>query len=222
MAAVSLQRESRARSAYLLSFSGLIPVIGQVKRNASPTLCVGDPKNSLMVPWTKAAIRFTKTITCSWRISVVSVKFRMLAMPKITRTVVPGRIAFNTALSPPRMFWAMILAPASPKPRASSEPILMIVFSRTTVSMGSGWLPREAFLNFLQRSIQYWTMAHFRRNQFFSSEYLLYSERDSAIFGSDFLCRTFCSWCLSWSPIDIAARGLFLIFSTFAIIRSMG
>mmetsp|Transcript_123010 Transcript_123010/g.292459 ORF Transcript_123010/g.292459 Transcript_123010/m.292459 type:complete len:206 (+) Transcript_123010:819-1436(+) len=139
----------------------------------------------------------------------------MSQKPKIASTRLPGIIAFKAAESPPRMFWPIISAPASPKPRARSEPILMMVFSRTTVSMGSGMglgeEPRR--LMHLQMAAQH------RLQSFFRVASASWSAGPCCC--PRFRARTCSRWCSS-SPIVMASRGLFRILSNFEIIRSMG
>ncbi|PNH09460.1 hypothetical protein TSOC_003892 [Tetrabaena socialis] len=66
------------------------------------------------------------------RTSVVSVKRRMSQKPNTATVLRPGTMGL---MSPSfRMFSAMISAPASPNPIASSAPILLIEFSSTSVS----------------------------------------------------------------------------------------
>jgi hypothetical protein len=66
------------------------------------------------------------------------VKFLISQNPNIAMIFYPGNIGLTSPL--PFMFSAMILDPASPKPKASKAPILTIVFSRTTVSSGASFL----------------------------------------------------------------------------------
>ena len=49
--------------------------------------------------------------------------------------LVPGSIGFTS--SPPCIFLAIIVEPASPKPKAKRPPILPRVYSSTFVSRGS-------------------------------------------------------------------------------------
>mmetsp|Transcript_60576 Transcript_60576/g.170685 ORF Transcript_60576/g.170685 Transcript_60576/m.170685 type:complete len:257 (-) Transcript_60576:1121-1891(-) len=139
-------------------------------------------------------------------------------------TFLPGTMALSAELSPPRMFWPMISAPASPKPRASREPILIIVFSRTTVSMGSG--PSRPGYGPCRHLVQHLIRASFALRRV--------NRRSTGVGATEMVSSwgSWWSWC-SWgwtpsslfcssSPIVIAARGLVLIRSIFAIIRSMG
>mmetsp|Transcript_11898 Transcript_11898/g.32641 ORF Transcript_11898/g.32641 Transcript_11898/m.32641 type:complete len:263 (-) Transcript_11898:1726-2514(-) len=76
-------------------------------------------------------------MTFSLRTLVAKAKSRILALPMMQSTLLPGIMAFTTEVSKPRMLCLKMLAPASPKPRANSDPSLMIVFSRMTVSKAS-------------------------------------------------------------------------------------
>mmetsp|Transcript_33666 Transcript_33666/g.85068 ORF Transcript_33666/g.85068 Transcript_33666/m.85068 type:complete len:217 (-) Transcript_33666:1253-1903(-) len=106
-------------------------------RKDSPLFLLGAPRNSWTTPWTISAIWFTNVMILDCRTSVAVLKSRTLATPMMQSTRVPGIIAFTPELSPLFMLWPMMLAPASPKPRARSDPSLMIVFSKITVSIGA-------------------------------------------------------------------------------------
>mmetsp|Transcript_54176 Transcript_54176/g.167966 ORF Transcript_54176/g.167966 Transcript_54176/m.167966 type:complete len:245 (-) Transcript_54176:176-910(-) len=116
-------------------------------------------------------------------------------------TRLPGIIALTPELSRPRMLWLTMSAPASPKPRASKEPSLMIVFSRMRVSMVS--LPLEdgkfASTKRCQRS-SHWLKNLLRLVFSLASRYLMTSSSSnsaSAIFraisGSFAIVFTFCT-----------------------------
>mmetsp|Transcript_51607 Transcript_51607/g.116170 ORF Transcript_51607/g.116170 Transcript_51607/m.116170 type:complete len:278 (-) Transcript_51607:1377-2210(-) len=109
----------------------------QTTRKVSPLFLFAAPWNSSTTPCTISAIWFTNVMTLSWSTSVAMLKSRIRAAPIMHSTRVPSTIASTFALSKTFMLWAMMFAPASPKPRASSEPSLMMVFSRITVSMSS-------------------------------------------------------------------------------------
>mmetsp|Transcript_67401 Transcript_67401/g.158000 ORF Transcript_67401/g.158000 Transcript_67401/m.158000 type:complete len:232 (-) Transcript_67401:1563-2258(-) len=113
----------------------------QMTRKESPVFLFGAPWNSLQTPWTISAIWLENIMTLAWRTSVAVLKSRTRRMPTIHSHLRPGTMAFTPAESEPLMFLPMMSAPASPKPRASKDPSLMMVFSRITVSMTSG---REA------------------------------------------------------------------------------
>mmetsp|Transcript_121044 Transcript_121044/g.349724 ORF Transcript_121044/g.349724 Transcript_121044/m.349724 type:complete len:241 (-) Transcript_121044:899-1621(-) len=189
-----------------------------------------EPKYSLMTPWTMIVTRFTKTITSSFKVSVISVKFLRLHKPNIASTFRPGTMVFRLDALSPFMFWAMISAPASPKPRASNEPILMIVFSSTTVSMESGSL--LVFSVFLQQSRPNGSMSNCKRMRMPEPSesdwrpFVISSMEKALMELLLWRARDFFAWLsafrLSPSPMVIAAKGLFLILSTLAIIRSMG
>mmetsp|Transcript_34086 Transcript_34086/g.101271 ORF Transcript_34086/g.101271 Transcript_34086/m.101271 type:complete len:232 (+) Transcript_34086:929-1624(+) len=196
-----------------------------------------------------SAMRFTKSMMCSWRTSVASGKFRMVHRQKIASTLRPGIMEFRVELSPP-ICCAMIPAPASPKPRARSWPILMIVFSSTTVSMGSG----AGFFSPFRKSFQ--AFLAFRQSLRTSPRQLpSLISRSSRLCGrsgrslrllglestsllamvlsevTDLvshpesalrLCSSSSSFLCSAFWIVIAARGFFRIFSILTIIRSIG
>mmetsp|Transcript_71030 Transcript_71030/g.205662 ORF Transcript_71030/g.205662 Transcript_71030/m.205662 type:complete len:219 (-) Transcript_71030:1408-2064(-) len=156
----------------------------------------------------------------SFNTSVITLKFRMSQKPKIASTRRPGIMAFKAELSPPFMFCPMISAPASPNPSASKEPILMIVFSRMTVSIGSGTC---CDVRFEKRFIH----GNHRSTKLEKRPSLALPFVDRASLSSVFIaCRLFrfatCSrWCSS-SPMAIASSGLFLMRFNFVIIRSIG
>mmetsp|Transcript_34065 Transcript_34065/g.101634 ORF Transcript_34065/g.101634 Transcript_34065/m.101634 type:complete len:232 (+) Transcript_34065:212-907(+) len=111
------------------------PAVRQMARKASPVFLFAAPWNSSTTPCTISAIWFTKAMTSAWSTSVAMPKSRIRAAPMMHSTRVPSTMTTTLALSAPRRLCAMMLAPASPKPRASREPSLMMVFSRMTVSM---------------------------------------------------------------------------------------
>mmetsp|Transcript_55733 Transcript_55733/g.156395 ORF Transcript_55733/g.156395 Transcript_55733/m.156395 type:complete len:227 (-) Transcript_55733:93-773(-) len=177
-------------------------------------------------------MRFTNTITSSLSTSVMSVKFLRLHIPKMASTFRPGTMAFNVEVLSPFMFCAMISAPASPKPRANSEPILMIVFSRTTVSIESSWRSLSDF-SCLEHREPNGANNRCRRARMPSPSVTERRTRANSSVETPAMCvcvnlraSDFCVPCsafrLSSSPMVIAAKGLFLILSTFAIILSIG
>mmetsp|Transcript_42542 Transcript_42542/g.123665 ORF Transcript_42542/g.123665 Transcript_42542/m.123665 type:complete len:280 (+) Transcript_42542:804-1643(+) len=213
-------------SAKRCCFFALCPERRHARRKASPIFLFGLPKNSLMHECTTPAMRLTKTMTWSCNTSVASVKFRMSQNPKIASTRRPGIIAFNAELSPPWRFCPMISAPASPKPRANNEPILMIVFSSTTVSMGSGTCFEEELLPRRFACLTHFrTIARYR----FSTMTPCRSTAETSL-SSDFNvlrcflmpCSLCCSLCRSSSPMAIASRGFRLMRLSFVIILSIG
>ena len=76
-------------------------------------------------------------MTPSYKTSVASVKFLMSQKPKIYIYFIPGSIGLTS--SPFSIFFAIISEPASPKPRAKRAPILLRVYSSTTVSIGASF-----------------------------------------------------------------------------------
>mmetsp|Transcript_5556 Transcript_5556/g.14121 ORF Transcript_5556/g.14121 Transcript_5556/m.14121 type:complete len:238 (+) Transcript_5556:884-1597(+) len=109
----------------------------QMTRNMSPLFLFGAPRHSLTTPCTISAIWLTKVMILACSTSVATLKSRTRATPMMHSTRVPGIMASTPALAPPFMLCPIMLAPASPKPSASREPSLMMVFSRMTVSMGA-------------------------------------------------------------------------------------
>mmetsp|Transcript_26176 Transcript_26176/g.78260 ORF Transcript_26176/g.78260 Transcript_26176/m.78260 type:complete len:258 (+) Transcript_26176:193-966(+) len=109
----------------------------QLTRKCAPMFLFGLPQNSLALECTRKAMLLTKTVMCSFRTSVVCVKFCIAQQQKMPWTGFPGCMALSVVFGPPFMLCTMISDPASPKPRASNEPILIIVCSRMTVSMAS-------------------------------------------------------------------------------------
>mmetsp|Transcript_9628 Transcript_9628/g.26151 ORF Transcript_9628/g.26151 Transcript_9628/m.26151 type:complete len:231 (-) Transcript_9628:54-746(-) len=108
----------------------------QMTRKLSPLFLFGAPWNSSQTPWTISAIWLQKALILACSTSVVTLKSRTRTTPMMVFTTVPGIIALMP--TPVRfMLWAMMFAPASPKPSASNDPSLMMVFSRITVSNGS-------------------------------------------------------------------------------------
>lgn len=106
----------------------------QTRRKASPIFLFVAPWNRSTIPWTISPISLTKIEALSCRISVASVYFRMSQKPKIHMHYWPGRSGFTS--SPLRIFSEISLEPASPRPMASSPPILNRVSRRTSVSRG--------------------------------------------------------------------------------------
>mmetsp|Transcript_24063 Transcript_24063/g.74802 ORF Transcript_24063/g.74802 Transcript_24063/m.74802 type:complete len:221 (+) Transcript_24063:972-1634(+) len=154
-------------------------------------------------------------MTWSWRTSVASVKFRMSQNPKIASTRLPGTMAFSAELSPPCMFWPMISAPASPKPSASREPIFTMVFSRTTVSMGSG-CSRGARQGSRSRRPRRRSRSALRRPPSPSTRAVRFRRWAAAA------ASAACSRRCSSSPMLVASRGLLRILSSLETMRSMG
>mmetsp|Transcript_2370 Transcript_2370/g.8711 ORF Transcript_2370/g.8711 Transcript_2370/m.8711 type:complete len:343 (-) Transcript_2370:586-1614(-) len=101
-------------------------------RKASPMFLLALPPWSATSMCTMFAMLLTYSMMDSCSTSVVSVNWRMSQKPKMATILRPGTIGLS---SPPlRMFSAMISAPASPKPTASSEQILVMEFSKIFVS----------------------------------------------------------------------------------------
>ena len=86
-------------------------------------------------------------MTPSYRTSVASVKFLMSQKPKIYIYFIPGSIGLTS--SPFSIFFAIISEPASPKPRAKRAPILLRVYSSTTVSIGASFSFSSSFPIFI-------------------------------------------------------------------------
>mmetsp|Transcript_27836 Transcript_27836/g.88021 ORF Transcript_27836/g.88021 Transcript_27836/m.88021 type:complete len:272 (-) Transcript_27836:126-941(-) len=156
-------------------------------------------------------------------------KFRMSQKPKMASTLRPGTMAFSMELLSPFMFWPMISAPASPKPSASREPILMMVFSRITVSMGSGdsdFRKRQSRSLELQRRTRPELSDPDTPEPLVATVLIVASELSrwgTSDGGGGVGAAAFSCWSLcSSSTIARAARGLDRIFSIFAIMRSMG
>mmetsp|Transcript_39142 Transcript_39142/g.121362 ORF Transcript_39142/g.121362 Transcript_39142/m.121362 type:complete len:270 (-) Transcript_39142:1474-2283(-) len=208
-----LMSATSAMSASRCCFLGGWPERRQARRKALPMFLLGLPKNSLMQECTTPAMRLTKTMTWSSKTSVASVKLRMSQKPKMASTLRPGIMAFSVELFSPFMFWPMISAPASPKPRASKEPILTMVFSRTTVSMGSGACLGAALE-------QHARTAEAQRPS--RPARACGGETETSCVGCGLRLAATCSRCRSSSPIVRAASGSFLILSILAIIRSIG
>mmetsp|Transcript_13064 Transcript_13064/g.27307 ORF Transcript_13064/g.27307 Transcript_13064/m.27307 type:complete len:263 (-) Transcript_13064:1467-2255(-) len=122
----------------------------------------------------------------------------MLQKPMMAPTFCPDAMACTPALAPPPMFCPMISAPASPKPKAKRPPSLMMVFSSITVSMGS--------FTFLLNLYLYMSFQHLLI-------WLSSCSRCAASISSRRCSR---------SPNLIAAKGLSLMVSILAIMRSMG
>jgi len=76
-----------------------------------------------------SAIVFTKTITFSYKISVVSVKFLISQNPNIPTHFVPGIIGFTSPLESDK-FLPITSEPASPNPKARRAEILINVSLR--------------------------------------------------------------------------------------------
>mmetsp|Transcript_97145 Transcript_97145/g.270311 ORF Transcript_97145/g.270311 Transcript_97145/m.270311 type:complete len:202 (-) Transcript_97145:1930-2535(-) len=191
-------KDMMAMSASFGCFSGGTPASRQTMRKASPMFLLGAPWKSSTQPCTISPTWLTKTMTFSFKTSVASVKLRMLQKPMMASTLCPGTIASTPALCPPFMFCPMISAPASPKPKASRPPSLMMVFSRMTVSMGS-----RTFFRLQPRYTSFWNLvilASCSLRLAFSISSRLYSK----------------------SPSFIASNGLSLMASILATMRSMG
>mmetsp|Transcript_549 Transcript_549/g.1418 ORF Transcript_549/g.1418 Transcript_549/m.1418 type:complete len:369 (-) Transcript_549:1643-2749(-) len=104
----------------------------QTSRKASPMFLLAEPPCSETSMCTILAMLLTNSMTPSCSTSVASVKRRMSQKPKMAHILWPGTMGLR---SPPlRMFSATTSAPASPKPTASREQILVIEFSRMRVS----------------------------------------------------------------------------------------
>lgn len=69
----------------------------------------------------------------SYSTSVASLNYLMLQKPNIQFTLTPCIVGSNST-EPSAMFLDIIREPASPKPNASSPPILVNVCSKITVS----------------------------------------------------------------------------------------
>mmetsp|Transcript_95233 Transcript_95233/g.213285 ORF Transcript_95233/g.213285 Transcript_95233/m.213285 type:complete len:277 (-) Transcript_95233:1339-2169(-) len=118
------------------SASSLMSSKRQMTRKLSPLFLFGAPWNSSAMPCTISAIWLQNVLIFACSTSVVMLKSRTRTTPMMVLTAVPGIIALMPT-PVRRMLWAMMLAPASPNPRASNDPSLMMVFSRITVSKGS-------------------------------------------------------------------------------------
>mmetsp|Transcript_105370 Transcript_105370/g.304806 ORF Transcript_105370/g.304806 Transcript_105370/m.304806 type:complete len:276 (-) Transcript_105370:1619-2446(-) len=184
---------------FLISLSPHSGSNRQMTMNVSPEFLFGDPEYKFATPCTISAIWFTKVMILDWSTSVATLKSRMRTTPTMQSTRVPGIMALTPALSPPCMLWPMMFAPASPKPSANSEPNLMIVFSKMTVSIGS--LTLLKFSEALWQNFRNGPMAsNFSRN-----------------FAASISSRRY-----SISPSFMASKGLSLMVSIFAIILSIG
>mmetsp|Transcript_108712 Transcript_108712/g.306363 ORF Transcript_108712/g.306363 Transcript_108712/m.306363 type:complete len:280 (+) Transcript_108712:844-1683(+) len=184
-------------SASFVCLSVKIPERRQTSKKESPMFLFGAPWYSSTQPCTISPTWFTKTITFSFNTSVACMKFLMQQKPMMASTFEPGTIAFTPALAPPFMFWPMISAPASPKPSARRPPSLIIVFSKMTVSIGSFIFFCWHFLKYI---MSFPDFASCSRRFAFSISSRRYSR----------------------SPKFMASKGLSLIASIFAIMRSMG
>mmetsp|Transcript_28015 Transcript_28015/g.53044 ORF Transcript_28015/g.53044 Transcript_28015/m.53044 type:complete len:209 (-) Transcript_28015:1191-1817(-) len=83
------------------------------------------------------AILLTKSMTSSWRHSVVSVKLRMSQKPKMDWILTPSPNRDMPEESDLLRFFAMISAPASPKPILMRPAILVMVCRMRVVSIPS-------------------------------------------------------------------------------------
>mmetsp|Transcript_28724 Transcript_28724/g.79084 ORF Transcript_28724/g.79084 Transcript_28724/m.79084 type:complete len:227 (-) Transcript_28724:1467-2147(-) len=170
--------------------------IRHTMRNASPMFRFAAPCQVSTILWTISATWFTNTMTLSCSTSVVSVKLRRFAKPKTASTLLPAIMGFTVALSS-SMFFPMISHPASPKPKASNLPSLMIAFSRIFVSKVCSFLPRR------RQNLKLLTRSYNECVCFASSSTSCFSKYIS-------------------SPNFMAYSGLSRISCTFEIIRSMG
>mmetsp|Transcript_83802 Transcript_83802/g.260420 ORF Transcript_83802/g.260420 Transcript_83802/m.260420 type:complete len:208 (+) Transcript_83802:852-1475(+) len=137
MAPRILEKATIDRSAILFVFALSCCSTRQMTRKVSPLFLFGAPWYSSATPWMISAIMFTKALIFDCNTSVEMVKSRTRHTPMTQFTLVPGTIALMVTDSWPSMLCRMMLAPASPKPRASKEPSLTMVFSRISVSIGS-------------------------------------------------------------------------------------
>mmetsp|Transcript_80543 Transcript_80543/g.228169 ORF Transcript_80543/g.228169 Transcript_80543/m.228169 type:complete len:274 (+) Transcript_80543:943-1764(+) len=183
----------------------------QMRRKVSPLFLFADPWHSSAMPWMISATWFTNVMTLDWSTSVATLKFWILAWPMTHSTRWPGSITFTPAVEP-SMFFRMISAPASPNPSTRSEPSLMIVFSRTTVSMGS-WL-----------SLPWHAMKFFICDRRFalSISKKLKRPRGATPSAISLFLAAFTSLANFSSAILAALSGLMRMASTFAIMASTG
>mmetsp|Transcript_67149 Transcript_67149/g.212596 ORF Transcript_67149/g.212596 Transcript_67149/m.212596 type:complete len:256 (+) Transcript_67149:807-1574(+) len=107
------------------------------RRKASPIFLFALPSWRATSRCTIFAIELTNSMTPSWRISVVSVNWRMSQNPKIANTFLPGTMGLRSPAC--FMFSAIISAPASPNPTAMRLQIFVMEFSRIRVSNSSSW-----------------------------------------------------------------------------------
>mmetsp|Transcript_75622 Transcript_75622/g.231448 ORF Transcript_75622/g.231448 Transcript_75622/m.231448 type:complete len:236 (+) Transcript_75622:756-1463(+) len=136
-AAVTLAKATTDISASLVTSASLCPSSRQTTRKVSPEFLFTDPPYWSTMPCTISATWFTKVMTLPCRTSVAVLKFRMRALPMMQSTREPSIMASTWAELPPLMLFLTMFTPAWPKPSASSDPSLMIVFSRMTVSISS-------------------------------------------------------------------------------------
>mmetsp|Transcript_83810 Transcript_83810/g.260462 ORF Transcript_83810/g.260462 Transcript_83810/m.260462 type:complete len:229 (-) Transcript_83810:927-1613(-) len=185
-------------SAILLTLPSSLSEVLQIVRKESPVFLFAAPLNSSTTPCTISATWFTNPMTSAWSTSVAMLKSRMRVEPMMHSTRLPSTMTTTLALSAPRKLCAMMSAPASPKPSASSDPSLIMVFSRTTVSMIS--LPVSLALH---RSLSCTTLS---------------------LLSFSFFCLCFfiSSSLYSSSATRIAARGSLRNWSTLAIMFSTG
>mmetsp|Transcript_28064 Transcript_28064/g.55144 ORF Transcript_28064/g.55144 Transcript_28064/m.55144 type:complete len:286 (+) Transcript_28064:475-1332(+) len=170
----------------------------QIARKVSPLFLLAAPWHSFTMPCTISATLFTNAITfvCSTCITVLKLRTRRTPITQLI--FVPSTMACTQALSMPRMLCAIMLVPASPKPTASKDPSLMMVFSRSRVSMGSldvRRLVHGAMAKKLRSSV--W-------REFLSLVFLISSALNAA------------------SSMFMAVRGFLRILSTLDIIVSRG
>mmetsp|Transcript_23383 Transcript_23383/g.55303 ORF Transcript_23383/g.55303 Transcript_23383/m.55303 type:complete len:242 (+) Transcript_23383:892-1617(+) len=143
MAPRILVKATSDSSAILLVFSISSCSTRQMTRKVSPLFLFGAPWYSSTTPWMISAMEFTKALIFDCNTSVAMLKSRTLHMPMMQLTMVPGTIALIMAEAWPFMLCRMMLAPASPKPKASSDPSFMMVFSSMSVSIGSSFVPKK-------------------------------------------------------------------------------
>mmetsp|Transcript_87085 Transcript_87085/g.244266 ORF Transcript_87085/g.244266 Transcript_87085/m.244266 type:complete len:230 (-) Transcript_87085:1860-2549(-) len=169
------------------------------------------------------AMLFTKIATCSLRTVLVSEKFLTAQCATTTSTRRPGIMASNM-LTSPVMFRPTISAPTSPKLSASKAPILMMAFSRITVSVGSGAFPAKGSPPFRIRVTRRPSHA---LHPLFSSPLEPASDVFSLIplwrlLDRRYFLAAFISGSISSLRNLMASRGFMRIFSNFEIMRSIG
>mmetsp|Transcript_57835 Transcript_57835/g.105531 ORF Transcript_57835/g.105531 Transcript_57835/m.105531 type:complete len:237 (+) Transcript_57835:66-776(+) len=108
----------------------------QTSRKESPLFLFGAPEYSSMIPCTISDTWFTNFMMLFWSASVNTPKSLIDARPMIQSTGVPSTIPFTELWLSLPMLREVMLAPASPKPKASRVPSLIMVFSRIRVSIG--------------------------------------------------------------------------------------
>mmetsp|Transcript_95236 Transcript_95236/g.213298 ORF Transcript_95236/g.213298 Transcript_95236/m.213298 type:complete len:225 (+) Transcript_95236:185-859(+) len=187
-------------SAILLALGKGTPAVRQMIKKVSPMFLFAAPWNSSTTPCTISAMRLTNCITSSCSTSVAVLKSHMRTLPTMQSTRRPETIAFTPDVSEPLMFCETMFAPASPNPRASNEPSLMMVFSRMTVSINSPLCWRRL----QHRNCLIASSARVCWSLFFSADLRISSRLNSA------------------SAISVAFNGSSRMASTFSIICSTG